>query len=111
MQKTKIKISVTSIIIAVLLVLYAVSLILLMGWGLINSFKSDDDYSFGGNILGFPDLNAWGAKEALAFGNYRKILFGSSFQFDAIDASYYSVLFGYVENAPGTTFTFGHFIF
>ena len=109
--KRAIQAHLTEIIIAIFLSIYAISLILLMGWGLLSSFKSPDDFGFNGNILGLPDMSIPGAYDALAFGNYTKILFGPSFKFSSMNASYYSSIFGYIENAPDTTFTFGHFIF
>lgn len=110
-KKIKKQFPLLAIIIAVLLAIYALSLLLLMGWGVISSFKSDDDFTGAENVLGFPDLNVYGAIEALAFGNYRKILFRESFKFPSMTVTYYSNIFGWVEKDPDTIFTFADFIF
>ncbi len=110
-NKTKKQFPLLAIIIAVLLAIYALSLLLLMGWGLLSSFKSDEDFSLFGNVLGLPDLTTYGAKDALAFGNYTKILFGESFKFDSQSTKYYSLLFGEIDTNPVKVFTFADFIF
>ena len=99
------------IVVFVLLLLFSLPLLLILGWGILTSFKSYDDFALFNNILGLPNMEVYGAKEALAFGNYKRILFSTVFQFNARDASYYSAIFGYVENSPDKIFTFGSFLF
>jgi putative alpha-1,2-mannosidase len=64
----------TEIIIAIFLSIYAISLILLMGWGLLSSFKAPDDFGFNGNILGLPDRTQYWTrrvqKEAYRLGAF-----------------------------------------
>ena len=109
-KKIKKKLQPVDIVVFVLLSVLSLVLLLILAWGLLTSFKSYDDFAYLGNVLGLPDLTAYGAKTALAFGNYRRILFSTVFQFSATDASYYSSIFGYIENAPETTFTFTNFL-
>lgn len=110
MNKKQNSLHVVDILVIVLLSVYALSLIGLMGWGILTSLKSYDDFAIFGNILGLPNLEMYGAKDALAFGNYKRILFSTVFQFASTDASYYSSIFGYISNCPDKTFTFGDFL-
>ena len=109
-KKMKKKLQPVDIIVFILLTLLSSVLILLLAWGLLTSLKSYDDFAYMGNVIGLPDLSVYGAKTALAFGNYRRILFSTVFQFSATDASYYSSIFGYVSNAPEKTFKFVDFL-
>lgn len=94
--------------ILIFLSVYALSLLLLLAWGFLTSLKSYDDFKMG-NLLGFPNLDVMGAKEALSFGNYKDILF--VFRFQSTDASYTSALFGEISNAPDVVFSFKDFLF
>lgn len=110
------KIQTADVIIFICLLIFTLSLLFLMVWGIITSFKSYADFKFFKNLLGLPRFYAdgveiKGAREALAFGNYKNILFSSVFQFPSSDASYYSVLFGEIQNNPHKMFTFVDFIF
>ncbi len=110
-KKIKYKFHAVDIIIVLFLSLYTLSLLALLGWGVLTSFKSYDDFAMFNNILGLPDLSVYGAKDALAFGNYKRILFSTVFQFSSTDASYYSSIFGYISNCPDKVFSFGDFLF
>ncbi len=110
-KKMKNKFQAIDIFIAVFLSFLAFTLLFLLGWGVLTSLKSYDDFAIFGNILGLPNLDVYGSKEALAFGNYKRILFSTVFQFNSTDASYYSSLFGYIRNCPDKTFAFGDFLF
>lgn len=110
MNKKQNSLHVVDILVIVLLSVYALSLIGLMAWGILTSLKSYDDFAIFGNILGLPNLEMYGAQDALAFGNYKRILFSTVFQFASTDASYYSSIFGYISNCPDKTFTFGDFL-
>lgn len=101
---------VVDIAVIVILVVYSLSLLFLLGWGLLTSLKSYDDFDIMNNILGLPNLEVYGAQDALALGNYNRILFSTVFQFASSDASYISAIFGYVNNSPNIMFTFGHFL-
>lgn len=57
----------------IFLIVYAVSVIATLGWGLLTSFKNDNDYSLAGNKLGFPNLE-FSSKEFLQWENYRLII-------------------------------------
>lgn len=109
-KKTKEQGQWLNVVIAVLLSIFSASLILLMAWGIFTSFKGYADFERGKNFLGLPNLDTLGAKDALAFGNYRRILFGKAFHIKSIDASYYSALFGAIENNPNTTYTLGNYL-
>ena len=104
-KKVKRKAQPLDIITAVLLSVFAFSLILLMTWGIFTSFKAYADFERGKNYLGLPNMSALGAQDALAFGNYRRILFGKAFYIKSINASYYSALFGKITNNPNTVYT------
>ena len=110
MNKKQNSLHVVDILVIVLLSVYALSLIGLMAWGILTSLKSYDDFAIFGNILGLPNLEMYGAQDALALGNYKRILFSTVFQFASTDASYYSSIFGYISNCPDKTFTFGDFL-
>ena len=113
----KSKFQIAELIIAILLSIYAFTLLLLLAWGLWNSLKTGDEFMLWQNrLFGFPNLdrppvkNALTPKEAFAFGNYKEILFGDNIKFHSIDAGYYS-WFGEVKNNPDKNFVFADFIF
>ena len=58
--------------VCVLLCVYAVSLIFLLGWGLLTSLKSRIDFMFMQNVLGLPSME-YSADEFLKLSNYRLI--------------------------------------
>ena len=105
------KIQVIDVVICVLLSLFSLALLLLLAWGVLTSFKSYDDFALFNNIIGLPNLEAYGAQDALAFGNYRRVLFSTVFHLNSSNASYYSALFGYIENSPNKVFEFGDYLF
>ncbi len=110
-KKTKKSFQIVNVITFTLLALFAITLIVILAWGLLTSLKSYDDFKYNGNkLFGLPDLTADGAKTALALGNYRRILFSTVFQFNGTDASYYSALFGYVRNIHEGMFTFTDYL-
>lgn len=87
-----------------LMLLYTLSLLLLLYFGVLTSLKSQFDFSIGnnglGNVIGFPDLSAFGAKDALLFGNYGTILFGEG---DEV----FKVVFDVPSYFKGTTLVYG----
>ncbi len=104
------------IIIGVLVVLslYAISLFFILGWGLLTSLKSSVEYfqradNLGGpNVLGFPDVEY--SKKYFEiikkqpysiFQNYRYVI--DSFNLNINSVSYYSSIFGNIEQAEKTT--------
>ncbi len=109
-NKLKGKLQAIDVIIVLLLSFFALVLFFLLGWGILTSFKSYEDFAFGNNLIGWPNLDAINAKDALKFGNYRRILFSSMFGYKAQDYSYISSIFGYVENYPDKTFTFWNYL-
>ncbi len=113
-KKTKIKhkLHVLDIIVLVLLIVFTFSLLFILAWGLLTSFKSLYDFQYeGNNFFGLPNLEIKGATVALAFGNYRRILFGTAFNIPVKDTGYYSSIFGYVERSLNfTKFTFAHYL-
>ena len=105
------KIQVIDVVIFTLLAFFSLALLLLLAWGVLTSFKSYDDFALFNNILGLPNMEAYGAQDALAFGNYRRVLFSTVFHLNSSNASYYSALFGYIENSPNKVFVFGDYLF
>ena len=105
------KIQVIDVAIFALLTIFSLTLLLLLAWGVLTSFKSYDDFALFNNIIGLPNLEAYGAQDALAFGNYRRVLFSTVFHLNSSNASYYSALFGYIENSPNKVFVFGDYLF
>ena len=105
------KIQVIDVVIFALLTIFSLTLLLLLAWGVLTSFKSYDDFTLFNNIIGLPNLEAYGAQDALAFGNYRRVLFSTVFHLNSTNASYYSALFGYIENSPNKVFVFGDYLF
>ena len=89
MKKTK-KIDVTSIIFktifCAILVLYSISLIAMMLWGLLTSLKSNLDFRIMNNVLGLPNLEV-SRDEFLKLNNYKLMLEHFEFTKKAI---YYS---------------------
>lgn len=59
-------------LICTILVLYTLSLILTLLWGLLTSLKSHIDFEIYGNLINIPSLK-WSETEFLKFGNYTKI--------------------------------------
>ena len=118
-KKIKSKLHISDILILVVLIAYALSLILILCWGIVTSLKANTDY-ISGNVLGFPDLSTPGmdlpngqhflsGKEAFAFGYYKGIF--NLFKIDSIEMDYYSAIFGKIEGPESTTFTFANFMF
>ena len=67
-KKTR-KVQVVDVVTATFLYIFAISLIVLMVWGIFTSFKSYADFERGKNYFGLPNMTSLGAKDALAFGN------------------------------------------
>jgi len=76
MSKTVKKIDVTKLIfitvICTVLVLYSLSLLLVLAWGLLTSLKSHIDFETYGNLMNLPSLE-WSEAEFLKLANYTKI--------------------------------------
>ncbi len=117
-KKIKNKLHISDVLILVVLIAYALSLILILCWGIVTSLKANTDY-ISGNVLGFPDLSVPGmdlpngqhflsGKEAFAFGYYKGIF--NLFKIDSIEMDYYSAIFGKIEGPESTTFTFANFM-
>lgn len=64
--------SVFKVLIFAILIVYAASILFLLAWGLLTSFKSNFDYS-GGNLFGLPDSSKFKPNENW-FSNYRNAL-------------------------------------
>ena len=65
-------------VLGAILLLYALSIIFVLGWGVLTSFKSRLDFFIERNVLGFPDVTL--SKEEIRFGNYLRII--EAFEFD-----------------------------
>lgn len=57
-KKREFKINVYGIIVGTILVLYALSMVFSIGWGILTSLKYRTDFE-GGNYLGFPNMQHW----------------------------------------------------
>lgn len=100
------KASVGSIIVMVILLIYSISLIALLLWGLSTSLKSSDEYKVFGNVLGLPDFKN---NEYSPLNNYFLVL--NAFKYQPEDHSYLSALFGKIPDVgPEGGFTFGSFL-
>lgn len=69
--KTKREFSIYELIFGIILIVYSVSFILPIIWGLITSFKASTDFE-SGNILGLPDLNDWAIFKERYLSNPKK---------------------------------------
>lgn len=94
-------------IVFAILMVYALTLIAMLVWGLMTSFKSTDEFKIFGNVIGFPKPEYDDGK-ALKFQNYISIL--KSFSFYTEDESYISAFFGKVSN-PSVEVNFGTLLF
>ena len=72
-------------IVFIILALYALSIIYLLVWGLLNSLKSSVDFTVNKNIFGLPNLK-YSSDEVFALKNYKLII--EKFAFDR-STSYY----------------------
>lgn len=93
MSKTKRKHqknSIFTICICFILAVYAVSIIGVMIWAVITSFKSSVDFGILGNVLGLPDPDY--SKMEIRFSNYLRIF--SKFTIMTGNSTYYSAIFG-----------------
>jgi len=103
-KKKVTKATVGSALIALILFLFTLSLLLVLLWGFNTSLKTYFDYHDCQNIIGLPNLNNNLNGEGL-FNNYIIIMKG--FSFAGNDESYYSSIFGYIQNVRQTPFQFG----
>lgn len=71
-------------VVCIVLVLYAISILVPLVWGLITSLKNNLDFTVGGNVIGFPNLDKtvkWNSRlEFFNLENYRVVL--NEFVFD-----------------------------
>ncbi len=112
------------IVVAVILAIYAFTVIFVLSWGLLTSLKARSDF-VSGNILGLPNISAsvafWqfapedGQSLEQIFGpwnifmNYKLIL--QSFAIEVQPEAYYSSIFGLVNDRARYSATFVHYIF
>ena len=93
----------------VILMLYAISLFIILGWGLLTSLKSADDFKFapdGAGALGLP-TKKW-SSEQLAFKNYTIVI--ALFRYKPGNFSYFSSIWGEIPNVGDFQY-FGDFVF
>ena len=67
------------IVLFTFLILYVISILGTLGWGLLSSFKSKADIIVKGNILGLPNPTL--SAEEIRFGNYAKLLDAFGFHY------------------------------
>ncbi len=111
------------VFVCAILVLYALSLFFVFGWGLLTSFKSAYEFNILKNYLGLPDVSAsrefWNftsAGSSLAdkygeyniFMNYKFVI--QSFKLPINPQTYYSSLYGEIGGGENFTANFGHYI-
>ena len=60
------------VVICTILIVYSLSLLLVLTWGILTSLKSKLDFVVFGNIVNLPSLE-WSKTEFLKFGNYTSI--------------------------------------
>ena len=91
----KSKISIFKIIVATVLIVYALSVIFVLGWGFLTSLKCTMDFTDQRNYFGLPNLTDWPtdvtketARDALLFGNYAYIW--KNFTYTVPGEAYYS---------------------
>lgn len=80
-------------IVFIILLLYAISFLAILGWGILTSLKSVEDFTDLRNVLGLPDRTL-SAKQMLLY-NYEVII--SSFGFEIPRHDYISSIFGIIE--------------
>lgn len=68
-----------------LLLVYALSMVGILGWGFITSLKSQDDFRLEGNVIGFPSLE-YSADQIFKLKNYKLIF--DNFEIDAKEEFY-----------------------
>ena len=76
-MKTKSKIDLTyKIVVASLLIVYALTIFILLGWGLMQSFRFIDDYTYNGALSLPTKIEGFESEyfNALKFGNYKQIM-------------------------------------
>ena len=63
--------------IGIALVVYSVTIVFVLGWGLMTSFKSVLDFTYAKNVMGLPNLDEnvpWNSRDAVfEFSNYTEI--------------------------------------
>ena len=64
-MKTKRKIAISEIVLLAVLVIYSISILYLIFWGLLTSLKTQDDFLIEQNIFGFPAEFAWDNYQAV----------------------------------------------
>lgn len=100
MKKDKLlkgKFSLFSICVCILLMIYVLSVVGVLFWGLLTSLKSYIDFGLMGNVIGLPNLQY--SSETVLFRNYR-LAIEYTMTLPLGNNSYYSSLFGYIDFAP-----------
>ncbi len=94
------KINVFATIMFVVLIIYAISIFFVLGWGFLTSLKTYAEFKFNGNVFGFPNLSynrEWiselskGSDNYTLFYNYQKFLGSFSITHNKFE---YASLFG-----------------
>lgn len=112
-KKLKERMTIVPIILLVILLVYTVSLLAMLLFGLNTSFKAMDDYNrnIGNNVIGLPNFaDEFFYGDRSIFQNYINVF--EKFSFKGVDKSYISSIFGYiVDDATTKEFTFFDFLF
>ena len=83
------------LIVYIVLFAYALSVIFMLGWGILTSLKSYIDFDTANNVIGLPSLK-W-SKDELLFSNYSKVLTNLN-KVKVATSAYYSTIFGKIEH-------------
>lgn len=115
-KKIKLELNILNIIVFIILLIYAISVLAMLFWGLVTSFKCTLDFSR--NLLGFPDIAFFekmyaetGYYYQYAWEDLRGMNFWRAIQsFQDVkvnDWSYISTIFGFVEK-PARKISLGY---
>lgn len=82
------------LIVCIVLFAYALSVIVILGWGILTSLKSYIDFDTANNVIGLPNVK-W-SKNEIFFSNYSKVLVNLD-NVRVYTNDFYSTLFGKME--------------
>ena len=79
------------LLVFIILFVYALSVIAILGWGILTSMKSYIDFDTANNVVGLPNIK-W-SKDEIFFENYSKVLVNLN-NVQVYSNNYYSTWFG-----------------
>ncbi len=93
------------IVVAVVLVVYALSMIFVLGWGLLSSLKSNLDFNTAQNYIDMPNMK-WSEKEFTQLMNYQTVLLKTNLTFEAKYFSGFDLSTKQVHTTEGNYFVY-----